>query len=119
MVRVFAMQQQKPFDAVRTAGTVRWAASAFRFEAGARALVVVHCLDAPPVPLPEHSQLKRWLLNRRRASVQRLAAAAPVRRCTAPAERVDGTGTVYTTHPAPISRVKAHRFVSEPERQET
>ena len=117
MVRTFAMQQPKPFDAVCTAGTVRWAASAFRFEAGARALVVVHCLDAPPVPLPEHSQLKRWLLNRRRASVQRLTAAAPVRRCGAPAERVDGTSTVYTPHPAPISRVKAHRFVSEPKKE--
>ncbi len=119
MVRAFAMQQQKPFDAVRNAGTVRLAASAFRFEAGARSLVVVHCLDAPPVPLPEHSQLKRWLLNRRRASVQRLTAAAPVRRCGAPAERVDGTRTVYTPHPAPISRGKAHRFVCEPERQKT
>ena len=117
MVTAFAMQQPKPFDAVRTAGTVRWAASAFRFEAGARSLFVVQCLDAPPVPLPEHSQLKRWLLNRRRASVQRLAAAAPVRRCGAPAERVDGTGTVYTTHPAPISRGKAHRFVCEPKKE--
>lgn len=118
MVTAFAMQQQEPFDAVRNAGTVRWAASAFRFEAGARSLFVVQCLDAPPVPLPEHSQLKRWLLNRRRASVQRLAAAAPVRRCGAPAERVDGTRTVYTPHPAPISRVNVNRFVSEPERQE-
>lgn len=118
MVRAFAMQQPKPFDAVRTAGTVRWAASAFRFEAGARSLFVVQCLDAPPVPLPEHSELKRSLLNRRRASVQRLTAAAPVRRCRAPAERVDGTGTVYTPYPAPISRGKAHRLVCEPERQE-
>lgn len=118
MVRTFAIQQPKPFDAVRNAGTVRWAASAFRFEAGARSLFVVQWLDAPPVPLPEHSELKRSLLNRRRASVQRLAAAAPVRRCGAPAERVDGTGTVYTPHPAPISRGTAHRFVCEPERQE-
>src|SRR5690606_27229565 len=67
--------------------------------------------------LPAASQLKRWLLNRRRASVQRREAAAPVRRCTAPAERVDGTGTVYTPHPAPISWRNAHRFVCEPERQ--
>ena len=111
------MQQPKPFDAVCTAGTVRLAASAFRFEAGARALVVVHCLDAPPVPLPEHSELKRSLLNRRRASVQRLTAAAPVRRCGALAERVDGTSTVYTPHPAPISRGKAHRFANEPKRE--
>ena len=116
MVTAFAMQQPEPFDAVRTAGAVRWAASAFRFEAGARALVVVHCLDAPPVPLPEHSELKRSLLKRRRASVQRRAAAAPVRRCRAPAERVDGTCTVYTPHPAPISRGNTHRFVFEPER---
>ena len=111
------MQQQKHSDAVRSAGLVRKAASAFRFEAGARSLFVVQWLDAPPVPLPEHSQLKRWLLKRRRASVQRLAAAAPVRRCGAPAERVDGTCTVYTTHPAPISRGKAHRFVREPEKE--
>ena len=117
MVTAFAMQQPEPFDAVRTAGAVHWAASAFRFEAGARSLVVVQCLDATPVPLPEHSQLKRWLLNRRRASVQRLAAAAPVRRCRAPAERVDGTGTVYTPHPAPISRGNAHRFANEPKKE--
>jgi hypothetical protein len=47
MVKAFAMQQPKPFDAVRIAGTVHWAASAFRFEAGARSLVVVHVWTRP------------------------------------------------------------------------
>ena len=117
MVRSFAMQQPKQFDAVRTAGTVRWAASALRFEAGGAFACRRPMVGRAPYASPVASELKRSLLKRRRASVQRLAAAAPVRRCGAPAERVDGTSTVYTTHPAPISRGKAHRFVCEPRKE--
>jgi hypothetical protein len=42
-------------------------------------------------------KLKACHLNRRGGSMQRLAAAAPVRRCYAPAERVDSTRTVATS----------------------
>ncbi len=77
-----------------------------RFEAGGAFAIRRPMFGRAPYASPVASQLKRWLLNRRRASVQRLAAAAPVRRCRAPAERVDGTCTVYTPHPAPISRAK-------------
>ena len=71
-----------------------------------------------PCASPGASQLKRWLLNRRRATVQRLAADAPVRRCYAPAERVDGTRTAHTLNPARIFVFDVNRFVFEPERQE-
>ncbi len=70
-----------------------------------------------PCASPVTSQLKRWLLNRRRATVQRLAAAAPVRRCYAPAERVGGTRTAHTLNPARIFVFDVNRFVCEPERQ--
>ena len=64
------------------------------------------------------SQLNRWLLKRRRATVQRLAAAAPVRRCYEPAERVDGTCTIHTLHTARFFVLDVNRFVSEPERHD-
>ncbi len=98
MVTAFAMQQPEPFDAVRTAGAVRWAASAFRFEAGARALVVVHCLDAPPVPLPEHSKLKACHLMRRWG----LCAALTCRTPPSPAGddgNLSATCRAQRTHP--------------------
>ena len=69
-----------------------------------------------PCASPSESQLNRWLLKRRRASVQRLAAAAPVRRCAAPAERVDGMGAVHTHHPARFLLFDVNRFALTPER---
>jgi len=69
-----------------------------------------------PYASPSESQLNRWLLKRRRATVQRLAAAAPVRRCYAPAERVDGTRTAHAPHPARIFVFDVNRFACEPER---
>jgi len=71
-----------------------------------------------PYASPSESQLNRWLLKRRRASVQRLAATAPVRRCYAPAERVGGTNAVHTPHPDRLLLFDVNRFVSEPERTE-
>jgi len=69
-----------------------------------------------PCASPSESQLNRWLLKRRRASVQRLAATAPVRRCFAPAERVDGTRTAHAPHPARIFVFDVNRFAFTPER---
>ena len=50
------------------------AASAPSVGAGARSWPVVYRLDAPPVNPPSASQLNSWLLNRRRATVQRRPA---------------------------------------------
>jgi len=71
-----------------------------------------------PCASPVTSQLKRCPLNRRGGSVQRLAAAAPVRRCYAPAERVDGTRTIHTPHTARFFVLDVNRFDSEPERHD-
>ena len=69
-----------------------------------------------PYASPSESQLNRWLLKRRRATVQRLAAAAPVRRCYAPAEHVDGIGAVHMPHPTRFLLFDVNRFGNEPER---
>jgi len=71
-----------------------------------------------PCASPGASQLNRWLLKRRRATVQRLAAAAPVRRCYAPAEPVGGIGAAHAPHPARLLLFDVNRFVCEPERTE-
>ncbi|MBE2270211.1 MAG: HU family DNA-binding protein [Anaerolinea sp.] len=90
MVRPVAMQSMNAAERRVQCGLVsRCGVGSFGRGGGAYAAGRPQVGRAPDAP-PSESQLNRWLLKRRRASVQRLAAAAPVRRCYAPAERVDG-----------------------------
>jgi len=50
------------------------------------------------------SQLNRWLLKRRRASVQRLTATAPIRRCCPPAVSFVSVNRDERPHPDELSR---------------
>ncbi|MCA0453865.1 MAG: hypothetical protein LCI00_07825 [Chloroflexi bacterium] len=104
MVRQFALQEMESSRRPPQCGDDPYGGRDAPVRGRGRVRLSSSMFGRAPYASPVASQLKRWLLNRRRASVQRLAAAAPVRRCRAPAERVDGTCTVYTPHPAPISR---------------
>ncbi len=56
------------------------------------------------MPPSDLSQLNRWLLKRRRASVQRLTATAPLRRCWTPAVSLVSVDRDERPHPDKLSR---------------
>jgi hypothetical protein len=56
------------------------------------------------MPPSDLSQLNRWLLKRRRASVQRLTATAPIRRCWTPAVLLVSVDRDELPHPDELSR---------------